>query len=107
MLMIETTLAKKTTPISPKKTLSGLLGLLGSLDGGVVLLLLGGVLDELGLVLGNRLLLGLSLPLLDGSKVSSSLESLGGDESLDGRGLGVGLAGFSGDLSTVSLVLER
>jgi len=107
MLMIETTLAKKTTPISPKKTLSGLLGLLGSLDGGVVLLLLGGVLDELGLVLGNRLLLALGLPLLERSEVSPPLESLGGNESLDGRGLGVGLAGFSGDLSTVSLVLER
>jgi hypothetical protein len=107
MLMIETTLAKKTTPISPIKTLSGPLGLLGSLDGGVVLLLLGGVLDELGLVLGNRLLLALGLPLLERSEVSGPLESLGGNESLDGRGLGVGLAGFSGDLSTVSLVLGR
>jgi hypothetical protein len=104
MLMIETTLAKKTTPISPMKTLSGPLGLLGSLDGGVVLLLLGGVLDELGLVLGNRLLLALGLPLLERCEVSGPLESLGGDESLDGRGLGVGLAGFSGDLSTISLV---
>lgn len=80
--------------------LSRPLGLLGGLDGSVVGLLLGSVLSELGLVLGNRLLLGLGLPLLDGSKVSSSLESLGGDESLDGRGLGVGLAGFSGDLTT-------
>jgi len=80
--------------------LSRPLGLLGGLDGSVVGLFLGSVLSELGLVLGNRLLLGLGLPLLDGSEVSSSLESLGSDESLNGRGLGVGLAGFSGDLTT-------
>jgi len=107
MLMIETTLAKKTNTSLPNKTLSGPLGLLGSLDGSVVLLLLGGVLDELGLVLGNRLLLALGLPLLERCEVSGPLESLGGNESLDGRGLGVGLAGFSGDLSTISLVLDR
>jgi hypothetical protein len=80
--------------------LSRPLGLLGGLDGSVVGLLLGSVLNELGLVLGNRLLLRLGLPLLERSEVSGPLESLGGDESLDGRGLGVGLAGFSGDLTT-------
>lgn len=104
MLMIETTLTKKqTTPsFRPNRIqlLSGPLGLLGSLDGGVVLLLLGGVLGEFGLVLGNVLLLCLGLPLLERSEVSSPLESLGSNESLDGRGLGVGLSGFSGDLST-------
>ena len=110
MLMIKTTLTLGIT-INPSKSilinLSRPLGLLGGLDGGVVDLLLGSVLSELGLVLGNRLLLGLGLPLLDGSKVSSSLESLGGDESLDGRGLGVGLAGFSGDLTTGLSVRNR
>ena len=102
MLMIETTLAKKIAPrpIDPSVHLSGPLGLLGGLDGGVVLLLLGGVLGELGLVLGNRLLLALGLPLLERSEVSGPLESLGSNESLDGRGLGVGLSGFSGDLTS-------
>jgi hypothetical protein len=69
-----------------------------------VLLLLGGVLRELGLVLGNALLLALGLPLLKRSEVSGPLESLGGDESLDGRGLGVGLSGLSGDLTSESAV---
>jgi hypothetical protein len=107
MLMIKTTLAKKTTTKSIQyPTLSGPLGLLGSLDGGVVLLLLGGVLGELGLVLGNRLLLALGLPLLERCEVSGPLESLGGNESLDGGGLGVGLAGFSGDFSTRLLEVD-
>jgi hypothetical protein len=43
--------------------------------------------DDL-LVLGDLLLLGLGLSLLERSKVSSSLESHGGDESLDGRAVG-------------------
>lgn len=42
-----------------------------------------GVLSELGLVLGNVLLLGLGSSLLEGSEVSLSLESSGGDESED------------------------
>lgn len=65
-----------------------------------MLLLLGGVLGELGLVLGNLLLLGLGPSLLEGSEVTGSLQSLGGDEPLDSGGLGVGLAGLGGDLSS-------
>lgn len=40
-----------------------------------------GVLGELGLVLGDGLLLGLGSSLLEGSEVTLSLETKGGDQS--------------------------
>lgn len=57
--------------------MSSPLGLLLGLDGLVGGLLLLGVGGELGLVLGNLVLLGGGLPLVEGSKVSGTLESFG------------------------------
>ena len=53
---------------------------------------------ELLLVLGDLVLLGGSSSLLEGSEVSSVLQSLRGDEPLDSGGLGVGLARLGGNL---------
>lgn len=96
--------AIKTSISNTKATsiLSGsgsLLGLVGNSDGLVGSGLLGNSLGNDGVVLGNLLLLGLGLSLLDGSKVSSSLKSDGGDESLDG--------GAEGDEQTIRLVANR
>lgn len=76
--------------------------LLGSLRGGLSLLLLALSLGDEGVVLGNGLLLGQSLPLLQALQVPSSLQSHGGDQSLDLGGLGVrlGTLGLGGDLSS-------
>lgn len=64
--------------------LSGsLLGLVSDSDRLVSGGSLGGSLGDDLLVLGNLLLLGLGLALLDRPEVASSLESHGGDESLD------------------------
>jgi hypothetical protein len=58
------------------------------------------VLSDLGLVLGNGLLLGLSATLLERSEVTLALESDGGDETLDLGGLGVGLSSFGGNFTS-------
>lgn len=57
------------------------------------------MLGERGLVVGDDLLLGLGPASLERSEVTLSLESLGGDESLDLGRLGGGLAVLLGDLS--------
>ena len=66
--------------------------LVGSLDGGSVLLLLGLTLGNQGVVLGDGLLLGQGVPLLQTPQVSLPLQPHGGDEPLDLGGLGVRLA---------------
>jgi hypothetical protein len=64
-----------------RDALSRSLGLFGGSDGLVLDLSLLGVLGELGLVLGDGLLLGLGSSLLEGSEVTLSLETKGGDQS--------------------------
>ena len=59
-----------------------------------------GVLSDLGLVLGDGLLLGLGTTLLEGSEVTLALETSGGNETLDLGGLGVGLSRFGGNLTS-------
>jgi hypothetical protein len=51
-------------------------------------------LDNKGVVLGNGLLLSQSVPLLQALQVPSSLQSHGGDQSLNLGGLGVWLGSF-------------
>jgi len=66
-------------------------GLLGRLDSRVVRLLLGGVLSDEGVVLGNGLLLGQSPPLAQAPEVPLPLQPHRSDETLDLGSLGVWL----------------
>jgi len=78
----------------------GLVLLVGSLDGGTVLLVLGGSLGNEGVVLSDGLLLSQSPPLLQAPQMSPPLQPQRGHQPLNLRRLGVRLSSLllRGDL---------
>jgi hypothetical protein len=77
-----------------------LLGLLLGTESRCLDLSLLGVLNELGLVLADGLLLRLDPPLVEGPEMPSSLESLGSDKTLDLGCFGGGLSVLLGHLTS-------